>query len=74
MLPEFTDPKQRSLFKNIVYLGALAELLNIEFDVITGMVSTQYAGKEHLLEPNIRALEVGDAMCAITSRVHCRCR
>lgn len=59
VLPEFTDPKQRSLFKNIVYLGALAELLNIEFDVITGMVSTQYAGKEHLLEPNIRALEVG---------------
>ena len=59
VLPEFTDPKQRSLFKNIVYLGALAELLNIEFDVITGMVSTQYAGKEHLLKPNIRALEVG---------------
>jgi len=59
VLPEFTDPKQRSLFKNIVYLGALAELLNIEFEVITGMVSTQYAGKEHLLKPNIRALEVG---------------
>ena len=59
VLPQFSDPKQRSLFKNIVYLGALAELLSIEFDVITGMVSTQYAGKEHLLEPNIRALEVG---------------
>ena len=59
VLPEFTDPKQRSLFKNIVYLGALAQLLNIEFDEITGMVSKQYAGKEHLLEPNIRALEIG---------------
>lgn len=59
VLPQFTDPKQRSLFKNIVYLGALAELLNIEFEVITGMVATQYAGKDHLLEPNIRALEVG---------------
>ena len=59
VLPHFTDPKQRSLFKNIAYLGALAELLNIEFEVITGMVSTQYAGKEHLLEPNIRALELG---------------
>ena len=33
MLPEFTDPKQRSLFKNITYLGALAGLLNIEFEV-----------------------------------------
>ena len=59
MLPEFADPKQRSLFKNITYLGALAGLLNIEFDVITGMVSTQYKGKDALIEPNIRALEIG---------------
>lgn len=61
VLPEFTDPKQRSLFKNIVYLGALAELLSIDFAEITGMVSTSYAGKEHLLKPNIRALEVGQS-------------
>jgi 2-oxoglutarate ferredoxin oxidoreductase subunit alpha len=59
LLPEFADPKQRSLFKNITYLGALAALLNIEFDVITGMVSTQYKGKDELIEPNIRALELG---------------
>ncbi len=59
LLPEFTDPKQRSLFKNITYLGALAGLLNIEFDVITGMVSTQYKGKDALIQPNIHALEIG---------------
>ena len=59
MLPEFSDPKQRSLFKNITYLGALAGLLNIEFDVITGMVATQYKGKDALIQPNIRALEIG---------------
>ena len=59
MLPEFTDPKQRSLFKNIAYLGALAGLLNIEFDVITGMVSTHYKGKDALIQPNIRSLELG---------------
>ena len=59
LLPEFTDPKQRSLFKNITYLGALAGLLNIEFDVITGMVSTQYKGKDALIQPNIHALELG---------------
>ncbi len=59
MLGEFSDPKQRGLFKNITYLGALAGLLNIEFDVITGMVSTQYKGKDDLIAPNIRALEVG---------------
>ena len=59
MLPEFADLKQRTLFKNITYLGALAGLLNIEFDVITGMVATQYKGKDALIEPNIRALEIG---------------
>ncbi|MEM7078101.1 MAG: 2-oxoacid:acceptor oxidoreductase subunit alpha [Pseudomonadota bacterium] len=59
LLPVFTDPKQRSLFKNITYLGALAGLLNIEFEVITGMVSTQYKGKDALIAPNIEALEIG---------------
>jgi 2-oxoglutarate ferredoxin oxidoreductase subunit alpha len=59
LLSEFSDPKQRSLFKNITYLGALTALLNIEFDVITGMVSTQYKGKDALIGPNIHALELG---------------
>ena len=59
MLPEFADPKQRSLFKNITYLGALSALLNIELEVITGMVATQYKGKDALIAPNIRALELG---------------
>ena len=57
--PEFSDLKQRGLFKNIVYLGALSALLNIDFDVITGMVATQYKGKDDLIQPNIHALEIG---------------
>ena len=57
--PEVSDLKQRGLFKNIVYLGALSALLNIEFDVITGMVATQYKGKDDLIKPNIHALEIG---------------
>ncbi|MEN9808111.1 MAG: hypothetical protein RL756_2631, partial [Pseudomonadota bacterium] len=59
LLTEYTDIKQRGLFKNITYLGALAELLNIEFEVITGMVSAQYKGKDALIRPNINALEIG---------------
>jgi len=61
MLADFDDPKQRSLFKNIAYLGALSALLNIDFDVITGMVATQYKGKDALIAPNIHALEIGRA-------------
>ena len=59
ILPEFSDPKQRQLFKNIVYLGALASLLNIDFNVITGLVSSQYKGKDDLIKPNIHAMEIG---------------
>lgn len=59
ILPEFSDPKQRQLFKNIVYLGALSALLNIDFKVLTGMVSSQYKGKDALIQPNIHAMEIG---------------
>ncbi|TVS15640.1 MAG: 2-oxoacid:acceptor oxidoreductase subunit alpha [Gammaproteobacteria bacterium] len=59
ILNEFADPKQRQLFKNIVYVGALAELLQIEWDVLTGMLEEQFKGKEKLIGPNVRALEIG---------------
>lgn len=59
ILSEFSDPKQRQLFKNIVYVGSLSALLNMEFDVLTSMVASQYRGKDKLIQPNIRALELG---------------
>ncbi len=59
LLSEFQDPKQRQLFKNIVYVGALSALIGIDFDVLTGMVSEQYKGKDALIKPNVHALEIG---------------
>ena len=56
---EFSDPKQRGLFKNISYLGALSALLEIDFEVITDMVSVQFKGKDALIAPNLKALEIG---------------
>lgn len=58
-LKEFQNPRQRQLFKNVIYVGALAALLNIEFDVLTTLVSDQFKGKEKLITPNIYALELG---------------
>jgi 2-oxoglutarate ferredoxin oxidoreductase subunit alpha len=58
-LREFEKPAQRQLFKNIVYVGALAAFLNINFKVLTEMVSEQFRGKEKLILPNIHALELG---------------
>lgn len=59
ILGEFPDPKQRQLFKNIVYVGALAELLQMEWGVLTDMIEEQFKGKEKLIGPNVRALEIG---------------
>ncbi len=56
---EYKDPRQRQLFKNVIYVGALAALLDIEFAVLTGLVSDQFKGKEKLIAPNIHALELG---------------
>ncbi|MGD9589528.1 MAG: 2-oxoacid:acceptor oxidoreductase subunit alpha [Pyrinomonadaceae bacterium] len=56
---EFSDPRQRQLFKNIVYIGALATLFDIEFAVLEGLIGNQFKGKEKLIEPNIKALNLG---------------
>jgi len=56
---EFTDARQRQLFKNIVYIGALSALLGIEFSVLEGQLGEQFKGKEKLIEPNIKALNIG---------------
>ncbi len=55
----FTDPRQRQLFKNIIYIGALSALFDIEFPVLEGLLATQFKGKEKLIEPNVKALNLG---------------
>lgn len=56
---EYSDPKQRQLFKNVLYVGALAALLDIDFTVLKDLVGDQFQGKEKLIAPNIHALELG---------------
>jgi 2-oxoglutarate ferredoxin oxidoreductase subunit alpha len=55
----YSDPRQRQLFKNIIYVGALAQLLGIEVAEVEKLVAEQYKGKEKLLEPNLKALHMG---------------
>ena len=55
----FTDPRKRQLFKNIIYVGALSKLLNIEFEVIKQLLNEQFSGKEKLIQANIQALNLG---------------
>ena len=58
-LDEYKDPRQRQLFKNVIYVGALAALLGIEMNVLTGLLADQFKGKEKLIAPNVHALELG---------------
>src|ERR1700759_4214190 len=55
----YTDPRQRQLFKNIIYLGALSALLDIDPKVIETLIGEQYKGKEKLLSSNVHALHLG---------------
>ncbi|MGA8279129.1 MAG: 2-oxoacid:acceptor oxidoreductase subunit alpha, partial [Rhodanobacteraceae bacterium] len=62
----YTDPRQRQLFKNIIYVGALADLLGIEAAVVEALIGEQYRSKPKLLEPNIEALGLGrEAIAAV---------
>ena len=55
----YTDARQRQLFKNIIYVGALSALLDIDADEVAELIGEQYKGKEALLKPNVHALQMG---------------
>ena len=55
----YTEPRQRQLFKNIIYVGALSVLLDVEAEVFEKLFAEQYRGKEMLLDSNVRALHLG---------------
>ncbi len=38
----YTDSRQRMLFKNIVYIGALAVLFEMDFKVLEGLIEDQF--------------------------------
>ena len=55
----YTDARLRLLFKNIIYVGALAELMQFDFSVFESLLADQFKGKEKLIAPNINALKLG---------------
>ena len=55
----YTDPRERQLLKNIVYVGVLAAMLGIEPEVIATLLGEQYKGKAKLLQPNLDAFMMG---------------
>tara|TARA_B110000444_G_scaffold259883_1_gene305058 strand:- start:20764 stop:22554 length:1791 start_codon:yes stop_codon:yes gene_type:complete len=53
------NPKIAKLVTNIVYVGVLAELLNIDQTCLESAVARQFKGKESAIELNITALGLG---------------
>ncbi|HEV2976385.1 MAG TPA: 2-oxoacid:acceptor oxidoreductase subunit alpha [Casimicrobiaceae bacterium] len=56
---QYSDARQRQLFKNIIYVGALSALLEIEPEAIAELIGELYKGKEALLKPNVQAMHIG---------------
>ena len=55
----YADPRQRQLFKNIIYVGALGALLGIDPGVYETLIREQFEGKDRLIRPNLEALAMG---------------
>ncbi len=56
---EYSDARQRQLFKNIIYVGALSSLLEIDPAEIEKLITQQFKGKDTLIQPNLHALHMG---------------
>ena len=56
---QYSDPRQRQLYRNMVYVGALAALLDIELPVMETLAAERFKGKDKLIEANQRALRIG---------------
>ena len=55
----FTDARKRQLLKNIIYIGAVSALFDIEFSVLENLVGEQFKSKPQLVDDNIKALQMG---------------
>ena len=55
----YSDARQRQLFKNIMYVGALTALLDMDLGEVEKLIGEQYAGKDKLIAPNVHALKIG---------------
>jgi len=55
----FDGVRNRILLKNIAYAGVLAALIDVDLEVISGLLRESYAKKPKLLDSNTKALRLG---------------
>ncbi len=57
----FEGSRTRILMKNIMYVGVLVGLLDIDMEVVKGMLQEKFSAKQHLMDANLKAIEMGQA-------------
>ncbi|TVQ40658.1 MAG: 2-oxoacid:acceptor oxidoreductase subunit alpha [Wenzhouxiangella sp.] len=55
----FEGARIRTLMKNIAYVGALCALMDIDLDIVRGLLEDTFAAKPKLVEPNFKAVCLG---------------
>jgi len=55
----FSGARVRILMKNVMYVGVLAALLDIELEVIRGLLQETFASKPKLVDSNLKAIMLG---------------
>jgi 2-oxoglutarate ferredoxin oxidoreductase subunit alpha len=55
----FEGDRERQLMRNIAYAGALVALLDIDMEIVEGMIREQFGRKRALLDSNFKALRIG---------------
>ena len=55
----FDGVRARILMKNVVYVGAVAALLDLDLEVISGLLEQSFARKPKLVEANQQAIRMG---------------
>jgi 2-oxoglutarate ferredoxin oxidoreductase subunit alpha len=65
----FEGDRERTLLRNIVYVGALVALLRIDMGIVEAMLREKFARKAKLLDANFRAIQLGYEYA--TQHVHC---
>src|SRR6266852_114879 len=55
----YSDSRQRQLFKNIMYVGALTALLDMDVEEVEKLIGEEFKGKDKLIAPNLEALHIG---------------
>ncbi len=55
----FEGARARTLMKNIMYVGTVAALIDLDLEVIRGLLAETFAKKLALVESNMKAIEIG---------------